>query len=222
LSIATSAGREQITPAAGTGSLRGRVVVPSRPPQALLKVTVDDKICGLSIPDDSLVVDEKGGVAHAIVTVVGLAWPAAGQPARVTNKGCRFVPHVQASRPGVSLEITSEDNTLHTTHAYGPDERSLFNVALPLPGLTITRPLDRVAGAVRFACDTHPWMRGFVLVSADRAVATGADGSFQVTDIPAGSYEVTVWHERLRGPAQRVAITAGQTSDTTFTLTDAK
>jgi hypothetical protein len=118
----------------------------------------------------------------------------------------------------MTLEVTSEDNTLHTTHAYAPDGRSLFNVALPLLGLTVRPPVDKMSGAIRLACDTHPWMEGFVYVSADRAVVSGVDGRFVFADIPAGSYDLTVWHERLKGVRQRVTVAADETVEATLML----
>jgi carboxypeptidase family protein len=114
--------------------------------------------------------------------------------------------------------VTSDDQTLHTTHLYAADGRSLFNIALPMPGIIIKRPLEKNAGVLRLACDTHPWMHGFVSVSNDRAVVTGNDGVFQIDDIPAGTHEVIVWHESLRASAQKVTVAAGQTVDLKFEL----
>ena len=201
---------------AGGGSIRGRVGTPGAAPSGALKVTVDEKICGSSVPNEEVAADSAGGIAYAVITVKGLAWTGAPVTPRVTNKGCRFVPHVSVARPGSTLEITNEDPTLHTTHGYSADKRSLFNIALPIPGIVVKRPL--ALGVSRFACDTHPWMRAFVAVTADRSVVTGADGSFRVADVPPGSYEVTVWHETLQASSQKVTVAAGQPAELNFTL----
>lgn len=197
-------------------SIRGRVSMPGAAPPGVLKVTVDENVCGPSVADEAVVADKAGGIAHAVVTVKGLAWTGPTGARRVVNKGCRFEPHVLVARPGTTLEIASEDATLHTTHAYSADKRSVFNIAVPMPGIVIKRTLE--AGVLRLACDTHPWMRGFIVVTADRSVPTGADGSFQIPDVPPGSYDVTVWHESLRAPSQRVAVVAGQPAELSFTL----
>lgn len=202
-----------------TGSIRGRVLGSGAIATASpLKVTVDERTCGATVPDEAVVLDKEGGVAHAVVVVKGLAWGEAA-PVRLTNKGCRFMPHVTVVRPGTTLELTNDDPTLHTTHAYAADGRSLFNVALPVPGLVVKRPADKATGTTRVACDTHPWMQGFVYVSADRAVVSDADGRFAFTDVPPGTYELTIWHERLKGAVQRVTVAAGQSVDAAFTVT---
>jgi hypothetical protein len=203
---------------AGTGSVRGRVTVTAPLPPGVLKVTTDEKVCGMSVADETIVSDKSGGIAHAVVAIKGLAWGRPSPGVHVVNKGCRFVPHVTVAQPGAVLEVTSEDPTLHTTHLYAPDNQSLFNIALPMPGIIVRRPLQKSTGPLRMACDTHPWMRGFVVVSGDRSVVTGLDGVFNVADVPPGRHEISVWHESLQASPQTVSVSAGQATDVTFAL----
>lgn len=200
-----------------TGTIRGMVTVSPVPPPAILKTTTDQAICGLAVPDDSLFVDPKGGLAHAVIIVTGAKAPAGTPAVAVTNRQCRFHPHIVLARPGSSLTITSDDKTLHTTHAYTADNQSLFNVALPLPGLKITRPLPR-SGIVRLGCDAHPWMKGFVIVTDELAAVSGPDGRFVIEGVPAGSYDLRLWHERLGEARQPVTVPAGGTVEVTFAL----
>jgi hypothetical protein len=127
------------------------------------------------------------------------------------------VPHVQVAAPGKPLRIGSDDSVLHTTHAYAEDDRSLFNVAIPMAGLSLVRPLEKTK-IVRLQCDTHPWMRGYVVVTSERHAITGSDGRFQIDQVPAGTYEVRIWHERLKAPPQRVVVPDGGAADVTFTV----
>lgn len=202
--------------ATGSGAIRGRVSMPEATRLGALKVTADEKVCGSSVINEEVVPDGTGGIAHAVVSVRGLAWTGQAASRRIVNKGCRFEPHVLVMRPGATLEVTSEDQTLHTTHAYSADTRSVFNVAIPMPGIVIKRTVE--AGVLRLRCDTHPWMRGFIVATADRSGLTEADGSFQIPDVPPGSYEITVWHESLQAPSQKVTVTAGQPAELSFTL----
>ena len=93
----------------------------------------------------------------------------------------------------------------------------MFNVAIPFPGLNIKRPLRR-PGVVRVECDSHGWMRGWMYVTNDVAGVTGLDGRFELTEIPPGTYELQVWHERYTGSPQSVTVTAGATAKVHFTL----
>ena len=181
---------------AQTGVIAGRVTTAVPGSIEPLTVTTNVDVCGETVPDESVLVDAEGGLANAVVTGVGLAAPTGAPPILVSNDGCRFQPRVQVSRPGEQIALTSADDVLHTSHAYAEDGRSLFNVAIPMPGLTITRQLT-ARGLIRLVCDTHTWMRGFVMASVDRAVVSAADGSFRIEDVPPGTYELRIWHEQL-------------------------
>jgi hypothetical protein len=41
---------------------------------------------------------------------------------------------------------------------------------------------------------------------------SGGDGTFKLTNVPAGTFELRVWHEALKGAAQKVTVTPGQTT----------
>jgi uncharacterized protein (DUF2141 family) len=62
-------------------------------------------------------------------------------------------------------------------------------------------------------CDVHKWMNAtIVVVDHPYAVVTGADGSFNLTDVPAGTYTVEVWHDELGKQTTTVTVGAGETA----------
>ena len=79
-----------------------------------------------------------------------------------------------------------------------------------MPGINITKPIG-AAGTVRLNCNTHPWMRGWVIVTDDAAAISGADGEFTIDNVPPGTYELRVWHESLKGAPQKITVRRGQT-----------
>jgi hypothetical protein len=115
------------------------------------------------------------------------------------------------------VRTTSKDPVLHTTSATNEGGRTLFNVALPLPGINIVKPIGP-AGVVRLTCNTHPWMRGWIIVTDEVAAVTGADGRFSLPDVAPGTYELRVWHEALKGAPQKIIVVAGKPTDVTITL----
>ena len=131
--------------------------------------------------------------------------------------GGKFEPAVTVGFVGNDFVFRNEDDTLHTTHTYDDRARTMFNVAIPVPGMTIDRPLRR-PGVVRVECDSHGWMRGWIYVTDDMGVVSGPDGSFEITGVPPGSYELTIWHERFAGMSRRVTVTAGGAVEANFTL----
>ncbi len=200
---------------AQTGSITGTIATSAKG-AAPVRVTIDQKICGNELPDEAIVVDAQGHLANAVVILTGVKRAAPGE-AVAMNENCRFGPRVQLAKPNGTLRTTSKDATLHTTQAQLDNGRTLFNVALPVPGINITKPIGP-AGTVRLSCNTHPWMRGWVIVTDDAAAISGADGRFTIDNIPPGTYEVRVWHEALKGAPQKVTVVAGKPTEISLQL----
>ena len=69
------------------------------------------------------------------------------------------------------------------------------------------------AGVVRVYCNIHARMTAFVVVRDEPfVIQPAADGAFELTGVPPGSYTIHAWHERggelsqpLQVPAEGVA-----------------
>ena len=180
-----------------------------------VRVTIDQKVCGNQLPDEAIIVDAKGRLANAVVILSGVK-RSAPDPV-VSNERCRFTPRVQLARPNATIRTTSKDPILHTTQAQLENGRTIFNVALPVPGLNINKPIG-AAGPVRFSCNTHPWMRGWMIVTDDAGAVSGADGRFTIANVPPGTYELRVWHEALKGAPQKITVVSGKPTEINFQL----
>jgi hypothetical protein len=168
------------------------------------------RTCGTSVPDEAIVVGPAGGLANAVVTLTGVkAGAAAAAEVPVVNEKCRFTPRVQVIRPKGMVKATSKDAILHTTNAQIEGGAPLFNIGLPAPGLTVTKPVAG-PGLVRLSCNSHTWMRGWLVVTDEAAAVTGVDGGFTLPNVPPGTYELRVWHEALKAAPQKVTVTAGK------------
>ena len=198
--------------AAQTGRVTGTISTSATgtPP---LRVTIDQKVCGNELPDEAIVVDSLGRLANAVVILTGLK-RAAGEPI-VINERCKFSPRVQVAKPNAIVKTTSRDAVLHTTQAQRENGRTIFNVALPVPGITLAKPIG-AAGPVRLSCNTHPWMRGWVIVTDEASAISGADGRFAIDNVPPGTYEVRVWHESLKGEPRKITVVAGKPTEVNF------
>ena len=203
------------TRAQATGSVTGTITTAARG-LAPVRVTIDQKICGAELPDHAIVVDAQGRLANVVVVLTGMKKPPAADPT-ITNDKCAFAPRVQLARPNANVKTTSKDPILHTTNAQLENGRTLFNLALPIPRITIAKPIGG-AGTLRLSCNTHPWMRGWVVVTDDAAAITGADGRFSIDNVPPGTYELRLWHESLKGAPQRITVTAGKPADLTVQM----
>lgn len=203
----------QVTaPGVITGQVRVTGELPVLPPQPVFKQT---EVCGTSLPDERLVTGAGGALANAIVYLTDIK---AGKPARLedavklTNRKCRFVPHVLSATVGQTLEIHNDDPFLHDAHGL-LGSRTLFNRAI-LKGHTVEIPLQET-GLVNINCNIrHTWMHAFLFV-ADHPyhAVTDAEGRFRLDGVPAGVWTLRVWHEMLGSSDRQVRLKAGETQD---------
>jgi plastocyanin len=193
----TLAGLCVILPAAAVAAeVRGLVRYTAAPPAPRpLEVTKDRRACGDAQPDESLLVS-AGGLANVVVRIVAPGAPPA--PARISldQRGCRFVPHVQATPAGSTLEIRNGDPILHGVHGWS-GVATAFNVPTPPEGQARTHTLPR-PGVIRVSCDVHAWMSAWiVVVNGPHFAVTDGAGRFSIADVPPGEHTVIAWHERL-------------------------
>ena len=150
------------------------------------------------MPNESLLVGRDGGLRNAVVIVRSVDRMAAAQPTQAVldNKRCAFVPHVQVVAVGSELQLKNSDPILHTVHARLGME-TLFNVGLP-KWRQVTKRLDRI-GVIRINCDVlHTWMSAAIVVTDSPYFSMSDErGYYRVDGLPAGAYEVEIWHERL-------------------------
>ncbi|MCP3144049.1 cupredoxin domain-containing protein [Pyxidicoccus xibeiensis] len=203
--------------ATGWGTLEGRLRLTGTPPPPALAPTSGTvvSVCGEQAEDRSLVVGGEGALAHVVVSLKeGARLPAARSPAAepvLDQKKCVYDPPVVAAKAGASLAIRNSDPLVHNVRAAHGTNRSFFNVAMPLEGMTVRRQLPAQAGAVPIRCDVHPWMRALVRTFDHSYFATtGADGRFRL-EVPEGTHTVVLWHERLPEVARTVNVRAGET-----------
>jgi hypothetical protein len=198
----------------GGGTIKGKIVYKGDVPVRTVVPTKDKEVCGGVREEPEVKVDADGGVGDAIVYIKdveqGKAWAVSGTPV-LENKGCMFHPGIQAIPVG-KLSVLNSDPILHNTAGYY-GKRNAFNVALPNQGKAVEVDLKR-AGQVRVECDAHGWMLGFVYAVDNPYYAlTAADGTFEITDVPAGKYTLIV-SQAFTGPVEvEVEVAAGQTAE---------
>lgn len=214
LALPMAAAQYQTAAVADGGTIKGKIVFKGTVPLRTVLPTKDKDTCGGPRKDPLIVVGANGEVKDVVVSLrevkSGKAWSSA-KPPTLDQKGCVFSPHVQVMAPG-NIDVINSDPVLHNTHGYY-GKNTAFNLALPLQGAKVTRPLRR-PGVVRIDCDAHGWMEGWVVVVDNPYYAqTGADGSFAIADVPPGSYTMTIWQEHTGAVEKTVAVKAKETVD---------
>jgi hypothetical protein len=205
------------------GTIDGVVTLSGTAPAgATLKVTKNQDYCGASIPDPTYTIGSGGGLENVIVYLKdiskGKAAPA--EPLALVNEHCMFSPRVQGAMVGESLKISSNDTVLHNTHPQNAETNAtIYNVALPFKGFSVTKPLPGSAGLIKIKCDAHEWMHAWIMeLDHPYYATTGADGHFTIKDVPPGNYTLVAWHEAAGEKSEAVVVAAGQTAKSKIVL----
>jgi len=140
------------------------------------------------------------------------------EKATIDQKQCRYHPHVFGMRVNQPLEIINSDPTLHNIHAM-PKGNSEFNNGQPIQGMKMTHTFGKPEVMVPFKCDVHSWMNAYVgVLDHPYFAVTKDDGKFELKDVPAGTYTVTAWHEKLGTQDQKVTLGEKESKEVNFTF----
>jgi hypothetical protein len=72
---------------------------------------------------------------------------------------------------------------------------------------------------IKVNCAIHPWMSAWFVVTGHPYYAiTDANGGFTLTDVPAGTYAVQVWQERLGTQTQTIEVSPNGETNVVFDM----
>jgi hypothetical protein len=116
------------------------------------------------------------------------------------------------------FKVLNSDGILHNVHAL-PKVNPQFNMAMPASRTEAVEDFAKVEGMFVIKCDVHPWMKAYIeVLSHPYFDVTESDGKFVLGGLPAGTYEVEIWHEKLGTQTQKVTVGADETKSIDFTL----
>src|SRR6202000_2310995 len=146
-------------------------------------------------------VKKRMGFSGVVVSAQSLNAPVPSMsPARATllQKGKRVTHHSLQVTVGPTLDFPNEDPIYH--NAFSSYSGQIFDIGLYPPGTSRSVRFQR-PGIVRVFCNIHATMSAIILVLTTPYLAvTPHDGSFHI-DVPPGSYDLAVFHERATEPA---------------------
>jgi plastocyanin len=196
----------------GTVKFKGNAPAPKK-----LDVSKDKEVCGKKPKVDQSLIVNNGNLANAVVTIKDIkkGKKIEAKKVKLDQEGCEYQPHVLAFPAGTTVEILNPDGILHNVHSYSK-VNSPFNLAQPKFKKAMEVKIDKPE-AVEVKCDVHGWMHGWLVATETPYVAVSDNsGNFKLTDVPPGTYNVEVWHEKLGKSSQKVTVKAKEDAKVNF------
>lgn len=182
----------------GGAVIEGEVEFTGTPPVPSKLHREADPYCARREMTDPTVLVVMGKLANVWVHVIKGApdTPPPPTAVEVNQEDCMYSPRVTTAVVGQRLVARNGDPILHNVHTY-LGTSTLFNRGMPNEKSAPVEYVTREPGLIKWKCDVHPWMRGYVGVSRNAFQAvTGSDGSFRISDLPPGGYTIEAWHEK--------------------------
>ena len=162
------------------------------------------KVCGSDIPNESMLIDNKG-VRNSVISLHGKKLKKKSGEYKLNQKQCQYEPHVIAIPVNSELKIHTSDPINHNIHTYS-FENDPINIMF-LPGQDAYSQEMEEAEIIKVECDLHNWMRAWIVVTPNAySTVSDSDGSFEIPDVPPGKYELTAWHETLGSITKSITI----------------
>jgi len=211
---------------AASGSIKGHIKLSgSLPGNSIIRMGMDPKCAeinrGKRVVQETVAAAIDGSLANTFVRLEGTfpKTPVPKDPVVIDQRGCVYHPRVVGARVGQTLQVKNSDDLLHNVHSLTAKSNA-FNISEPKAGMVQQFTLKDEEVMLRIKCDIHSWMTTYIGVVTHPYFAVSNDaGTFEIANVPAGSYTIQAWHERYGPLMQTVRVRAGAATMVNFTYT---
>ena len=190
------------------------------------RVTLTSRVRGTRLPSnvyqprsvanhDTIAVDE---IENVVVYLKGVTFKGALPTSHVAirQEHESFVPHVVAVTRGSTIDFPNADPFFH--NVFSLSSASTFDLGRYPMGRAKSTTVTK-AGLVKVFCHIHSHMSASILVLDHPYFAVPAiDGTFTLPKVPAGTYTLVGWHERIGERVQTVQIKSGERATVDISL----
>jgi plastocyanin len=202
------------------GSIEGAVDFTGKPPTPAKLHREADPFCAKKPMTDPSVLVKNGKLENVWVHLTKGAkeapLPAGAKEVEMDQKDCMYEPRMTVAQVGQKIRAKNGDPVLHNVHTY-LGATTVFNKGMPNDKVPAIEYVAKEEGMMKWKCDVHPWMRGFIGISKHPYQAvTGSDGSFKIDNVPPGKYTIESWHEKYGTKTQDITVEEGKPAKASF------
>jgi hypothetical protein len=173
-------------------------------------------------PDEPVVLNPNGTLANVFVYLkTGLEGKHFEVPASsvaIDQNGCWFQPRVLGLQTGQALNVTNSDPVTHNIHPMAHVNRE-WNHSQGQGDPPLSRRFIRPEVMIPVKCNIHKWMHAFIgVVEHPYFAVTGANGAFELSNVPPGTYTIAAWQEALGSQEQPITVPASGKIAVSFTF----
>jgi plastocyanin len=140
------------------------------------------------------------------VYVENVRAPAArGKTAEIAQRDKQFVPEVLVVQRGTRVSFPNYDSVFH--NVFSPSTPHPFDLGSYRAGES-ARAVDMTSsGVVEVFCNVHARMHSNILVVPNALYArVGADGRFELPNVPVGSRKIVVWSPTTKPQSETIEL----------------
>ncbi len=153
-------------------------------------------------------------IAVYVDAIAGKDFPAPAEHATMNQEHLKFVPHVLVVLKGTTVEFLNGDPVGHNVYwpSVNGNKKLTHNMGTWPKGQEKPFQFNDL-GVAPLLCNVHPEMSGYVVVVPTPYFAlTDKEGSFEIKNVPPGTYTLKTWSEDGKPTTQAVTVGAGTAS----------
>jgi len=150
-------------------------------------------------------------IAVYIDAIPGKHFDAPAQHVVIDQRKMTFVPHVAVVLQGATVDFLNSDPVGHNVYwpSISGNKKLAHNLGTWPKGEKKSFQFNNL-GVASLLCNVHPEMSGYVVVVATPYFAVAnKDGSFEIKNVPPGTYTLKTWSEEGKPTTQSITVGNG-------------
>src|SRR5712691_5947599 len=150
-------------------------------------------------------------IAVYVDAIAGKKFEAPAQHVLIDQRKMAFVPHVTVVLQGTTVDFLNSDAVGHNVYwpSISGNKKLAHNLGTWPKGEKKSFQFND-PGVASLLCNVHSEMSAFVVIAPTPYFAvTDSDGSFEIENIPPGTYTLKTWSEDGKVTTQSVTVASG-------------